>query len=95
MTVEEFHDELEKTISGLTNSGFTNIDTETIEKLHKFAAVAGELELNEGKKLINNLSDTIKAIQEGRSTADSGNLRLTALDFYLKKYPAGGTVEEL
>ena len=95
MTVEELHDELVKTVSMLMSSGFENIDAETTEKLHKYAATADELELKEGKKLINNLSDTIKAIQEGKSTADSGNLRLTALDFYSKKYPTDGTVEDL
>ena len=95
MTIEELRGGLEKVISSLTNSGFENIEHETIENLHKYAAAAGALELKEGKKLIKNLSETIKAIQEGKSTADSGNLRLTALDFYLKKYPVDGTVEDL
>ena len=95
MNIEELHDELVETVASLMSSGFDKVDAETIEKLHKYAAAAEELDLKEGKKLINNLSDTIKAIHEGRSHADSGNLRLTALDFYLKKYPADGTVEDL
>ena len=95
MTVEELRAELENVVSSLASSDFSNSDTGIIEKLEKFAAVAGELDMHEGKRLIENLSETMKAIQEGKSTADSGNLRLTALDFYLKKHSASGAVEEL
>ena len=95
MTVEELRAELEKIASSLTSSGFSNIDAGTMEKLGGFAAAAGELEMKEGKRLIENLSETMKAIQEGKSNADSGNLRLTALDFYLKKHSDSGTVEDL
>jgi hypothetical protein len=33
----------------------------------------------------------MKAIQEGKSKAESGNVRLTALDFYVKKHGNGNT----
>jgi hypothetical protein len=91
MTVEELRAELEKVSSGLTHSGFSSIDTAIIEKLEKFALTAGELEMKEGKRLIENLSDTMKAILEGKSNLDSGNLRLTALDFYIKKLSSDNT----
>ena len=95
MTVEELRADLEKLTQSLTNSGFANIDSGVLEKLKEAAITAGELEMKEGKRLIENLSEAMKAIQEGKSTADSGNLRLTALDFYLKKHSASGAVEEL
>ena len=95
MTVEELRSELGNTLSNLADADFGNIDTAVMEKLDEFAAAAGELNMKEGKRLIENLSKTMKAIQEGTSNASSGNLRLTALDFYLKKHSAGGTVEDL
>ena len=95
MAVEKLRAELEQILSSLTTSGFTNIDAAILEKINKCAVTAGELDMKEGKRLIENLSVTMKAIQEGKSTANSGNLRLTALDFYLKNQSADGTVEEL
>jgi len=95
MTVEELRADLEKLSSSLASSGFANIDPGALEKLKEAAAAAGELEMKEGKRLLENLSEAMKAIQEGKSTADSCNLRLTALDFYLKKHSVSGTVEEL
>ena len=95
MTAEELREGLEKITSLLTDSGFNNIDAVTMEKLGSFAAAAGVLNMKEGKRLIENLSETMKAIQEGKSTSNSGNLRLTALDFYLKKHSSNETVEEL
>ena len=95
MTVEELRNELEKIVSGLSSSGFGSIDSEVVEKLDKFAITAGALEMKEGKRLIDNLVTIMKAIKEGKSKAESGNVRLTALDFYIKKLAGGGTVEDL
>jgi KaiC/GvpD/RAD55 family RecA-like ATPase len=95
MTVEELWAELEKVVSSLANAGFKSIDVETVEKLEKFAATAAELGMNEGKRMVENLCKTMKAIQEGKSNSDSGSLRLTALDFYLKNHSANETVEDL
>ena len=95
MTVEELRVELENTVSGLSSSGFGSVDSGVVEKLDKFAVIAGELEMKEGKRLIENLVNVMKAIQEGKSKADSGNVRLTALDFYIKKLSGGGATEDL
>ena len=95
MAVEKLRAELEQILSSLTTSGFTNIDAAILEKINKCAVTAGELDMKEGKRLIENLSVTMKAIQEGKSNADSGNLRLTALEFYLKKHSQGEHVEDL
>jgi len=95
MTVEELRIELEKIVTGLSSSGFGSIDSGVVEKLDKFAVTAGELEMKEGKRLIENLTHVMKTIQEGKSKAESGTVRLTALDFYIKKLSGGGYIEDL
>ena len=95
MTFDELRTELEKVISDLTTSGFGNIAPGTVEKLEKFAVTAGELDMKEGKRMIENLSACIKAIQEGKSQAGSGGIRLMALDYYVKKLSGGETIEDL
>jgi hypothetical protein len=94
MTVEELRTEMETIVSNLNSSGFDAIDMGVVEKLDKFGAAAGELGMKEGKHLIDNLSDVMKAIKDGKSKAASGAIRLTALDFYVKKI-AGGQTEDL
>ena len=91
MTVEELKKELEKIVSNLTSSGFASIDSGTVEKLDKLAASAGELGMKEGNKLIGNLSGAMKSIKEGKSQPESGEIRLTALGFYVKKLSDGNT----
>ena len=95
MTVEEFRTELEKIILSLSSSDFGTIDPLIIENLDKMAAIAGELGMREGKHLIENLSGAMRAIKEGKSQAESGTVRLTALDFYEKKLSGSGNIEEL
>lgn len=95
MTVEELRAELEKIVSGLISSGFDNIDSGTVEKLDNLSASAGELRMKEGMHLIGNLAGAMRAIQEGKSKAESGNLRLTALDFYVKKISGNDNIEDL
>jgi hypothetical protein len=95
MTVEELRGELEKIVAGLTSSGFGTIDPETIEKLGKLTLAAGELGMKSGQHLIENLSTVMKAIQEGKSNEGSGQVRLTALDFYIQHIKGGGLEEEL
>jgi hypothetical protein len=94
MTVEELRSELETIVSNLNSAGFGAIDPGTVEKMDKFSAAAGELGMKEGKHLLENLSGVMKAIKDGKSSADSGTIRLTALDFYVKKI-AGGNTEDL
>ena len=96
MTVEELRTELEKMVSLLSSSGFGNVDSQTIETLNIYAVTAGDLGMKEGKHLIENLLGAIKAIQEGKSKNESGEVRLTALDFYIKKLSTdNGNIEEL
>lgn len=89
MTAKELRIELQNIISTLTASGFTEVEAETCEKLVTLSAAASALGLKEGKHLIDNLSTVIAAIMEGKSTYESGKVRLTALDFYVKKALSG------
>ena len=95
MTLEELRSGLEKIIADLASSGFEKIDSGTVEKLDKFAAASEELGMKEGKRLVENLSGSMKAIQEGKSGVESGSVRLMALDFYIKKLAGGEATEEL
>ena len=95
MAIEELRSELEKIIASLASSGFASIDSGIVEKLEKLAVKAGELGMKEGKHLIENLSGAMKAIQAGKSKTESGSIRLTALDFYVKKLAGGGNIEDL
>ena len=95
MTVEELRAELETLISSLTSSGFENLDSGVMEKMEKYLATAGDLGMNEGKRLIENLLGAIKSINEGKSKAESANVRLTALDFYLKNLSGSEHIEDL
>jgi hypothetical protein len=94
MTVEELRPELETVVSNLSSSGFGTIDPGLVEKLDIYSTAAGELGMKEGKHLLENLSTVMKAIKDGKSSPDSGTIRLTALDFYIKKI-VGDSIEDL
>jgi hypothetical protein len=96
MTVDELRVEVEGIVSNLNSSGFGVVDAETIAKLDKLTASAGELGMKEGQHLIGNLAGVMKAVKDGKSQADSGIVRLTALDFYLKKLASSdNNIEDL
>ena len=95
MTIKELRTELDTIISSLTSSGFNITDSTTAEKIDKLTAAADEAGLKEVKRLLENLSGAIKAIKEGKSQAESGTVRLTALDFYLKNLPDSDSIEDL
>jgi len=95
MTIEDLRTELKLIISSLTSSGFDNADPKIMEKVDNAAITAGESGMKEAKHLLENLSGAIKAIQEGKSQAESGTVRLTALDFYLKNLPDSESIEDL
>jgi len=95
MTIEDLRTELNAIISILTSSGFDNTDPKTIDKIDKVAASAGESGMKEAKHLLENLSGAIKAIQDGKSQTESGIVRLTALDFYLRNLPDNENIEDI
>jgi len=95
MTVEELRTELGDIISGLGISGFVNPDSGIISRLDQLGSSALELDLKEGKHLIDNLITVINNIREGKSKPESGNLRIIALEFYLEKLSKSEEPEEL
>jgi hypothetical protein len=95
MTIEDLRTGLTTIISSLTSSGFDNTDPKTMEKIDKLASEAAESGMKEVKRLLENLSGAIKSIQEGKSQAESGTVRLTALDFYLKNLPSIEDIEDI
>ena len=95
MTVEFLRSELKKMIVALTTSGFGNIDAGMVEKLDKISIISDKLGMREGKRLIDNLSETMKSILEGKTGAESGKVRLMALEFYVDKLAGEENTEEL
>jgi len=95
MTIEDLRTELNTIISILTSSGFDNADPKIIERIDKTATAADESGMKEAKRLLENLSGAIKAIQAGKSQTESGTVRLTALDFYLKNLPDSENIEDI
>ena len=95
MTVEELQIELKALISNLTSSGFKSVEPAVVDKINELIIAAGELRMNEGKRLVENLLNVIKAIREGKSQAESGYIRLTALDFYVKNLSDSSVIEDI
>jgi hypothetical protein len=94
-TVESLCGDVEACITAINASGLGKLDPQNIEKLDKYAAAAGSLGMNSGKKLIENLSQVLKSFKEGKSKEDSVQVRLTALDFYLQHTKGSSGEEEL
>jgi hypothetical protein len=92
-TVESLQRELEHCVNNINAAGLDKLDPQNIEKLNQIGIFAAGLGMNQGKKLIDNLSMVLKALQEGKSTEDSARLRLTALDFYLQNIKGAATEE--
>ena len=95
MTVTELHEELNKIITGLNTSGFCTVKDGICEKLKALHTAAGEIGLKKGKHLIENLLEAIIAIREGKSGEESGKVRLTALEFYMKTMLSDNETEEI
>jgi hypothetical protein len=93
-TVEKVQKELEGCLGGINAGGPGAADVQLIEKLEQISVAAAGLGMNQGQKLIDNLSAALKSFKEGKAPEDSVKLRLTALDFYLQN-TAGAAVEEL
>jgi hypothetical protein len=94
-SVDGLREELTSCLTRINNSGLGSLDPQIIEKLDEFAAAAGRLGMNSGKKLIENLSEVLKSFKDGKSQEGSVQVRLTALDFYLQNIKGGGGEEEL
>jgi hypothetical protein len=90
MTLEELYTKLDGLLKGLPPSGFDAVDGGVIDGITACAAEAEGLGMKSGKQLIVNLAEALKNRQSGGSD-ESVQLRLTALDFYIKKLQSGST----
>ncbi|MDR1105532.1 MAG: hypothetical protein LBL44_04170 [Treponema sp.] len=94
MTVDGLRSELEGCISNITSAGLGNLDGGNIDKLEKLSGEAGGLDMKQGKKLIDNLVAVLKSLKDGSAKEDSVQIRLTAMDFYIKNIQ-DGAIEDL
>jgi hypothetical protein len=91
MTIEELCEKLVGLTAGLPASNFDKISDNVITELDTYASAANNAGAHEGKKLIENLASVLKTRKQGGSTDESVSIRLTALDFYVKKLQSGST----
>ncbi|MDR0656381.1 MAG: hypothetical protein LBG22_08725 [Treponema sp.] len=92
-TVEELRETLEALSNKIASAGEgAVVELDTVSKL---AAEAGSLGMKAGKQLLDNLAASLQSVKDGKSHADSIQVRITALDFYLNKIKGGSGEEEL
>jgi hypothetical protein len=92
-TIEEFSNELGKLLADITAGGIGSISAANCDQLGTLGASADGLGMKNGKKLIDNLVETVKSFQAGKSEEKSVSVRLTALDFYQKNIASGQSEE--
>ena len=93
MTIEEFQPKLDTLLNSLSSIKFEAVEDNVISELSKYSNEAENLGLNSGKNLICNLQDALKTRKTGGNTDESVQIRLTALDFYLRSLQIGSTEE--
>ena len=84
MTIEEFQIKLDALLKGFPASEFDTVVASEIAGLDNFFKEADNLDMQSGKKLISNLIEVLKTRRAGGNTDESVQVRLTALDFYIK-----------
>jgi c-di-GMP-binding flagellar brake protein YcgR len=88
--------ELEQLLADISASGYANVDAGIMSRLDAAGAAAEKLGMKNGKKLVDNLSEVLKAFKDGKTEEKSVALRFTALEFYNNNIKAEtGEVEEL
>jgi hypothetical protein len=91
MTIDELHEKIDALLKGFPASGFDAVADTVVTELDSLAGQAAELGIKNGKMLIDNLATALKARKTGGNTDESVQVRLTALDFYVKKIQSGET----
>ena len=91
MTLEELYTKLDTLLKGLPASGFDALDGAAAAGLNACAVEADGLGMKSGRQLIANLAEALTNRQNGGGSDESVQLRLTALDFYVKKLQSGAT----
>jgi hypothetical protein len=91
MTIDELHTKLDALIKGFPASGFDAVADNVVADLTSCSGQAVELGMKSGQQLISNLAEALKTRKTGGNTDESVQLRLTALDFYVKNIQSGAT----
>ena len=94
MTIEELQTRLDAQLKALPGSGFDTVADSALAELETTIGDADNLGMKSGKKLISNLAEALKTRKSGGNTDESVQVRLVALDFYLKNLQSG-TTEDL
>jgi Tfp pilus assembly protein FimT len=88
-TIVDFGKDLGQLLTEITSGGVGSVNAAHCDKLGKLGTDADSLGMKNGKKLIDNLTETIKSFQAGKSEEKSVSVRLTALDFYQQNIATG------
>jgi hypothetical protein len=91
MTVDELETKLDAMLKEMPSSGFDAVADTVIADLKTCTGQAGELGMKSGQQLLENLATALKTRKTGGNTDESIQVRLTALDFYVKKLQSGST----
>ena len=91
MTIEEFQTSLNSLLNGLPDSGLDTVSDNIIAELSNFETESVNLGMKSGNKLISNLIEALKTRKSGGNTDNSVQVRIVALDFYIKNLQAGST----
>lgn len=95
MEVEQLCEALEKVLSVCKDGGLSSVEPRELERLQELAEAAETLNLPTAKQLIQNLAESLKAFQEGRTGESSVGLRIEALEFYLNNFTSQESLEEI
>jgi len=91
VTIEEFQTKLDALIKTLSASGFDAVPDSVIADLTDIEKESDNLGMKSGKKLVSNLIDALKTHKAGGNSDESVQVRVVALDFYLKNLQTGST----
>ncbi|GHV84709.1 hypothetical protein AGMMS50230_03170 [Spirochaetia bacterium] len=91
MTIEEVYTKLDTLLKGLPASGFDVVADGVADDFSSCSSEAESLGMKCGKQLIINMVDALKDRKNGGKSDESVLVRLTALDFYVKKLQSGAT----
>ena len=91
MTIEEVYVKLDTLLKGLPASGFDSVADSVIAELNALAGEVDKMEMKSGKQLIANLAEALKTRKSGGNSDGSVQVRLTALDFYVRNLQGGAT----
>ena len=91
MAIAEICDKLNTLLKGFPASGFDSVADSVVGELDALAGEVEQLGMKSGKQLLSNLAGALKTRKSGGNTDESVQVRLTALEFYIKNLQGGAT----